>query len=66
MSAHRILGLEPVPRVWLFAIFLRAIARSPANLQVVFETIVTNGALCEAEFSAVARFEDAAAPGGAR
>jgi hypothetical protein len=45
--------------------FLRAIARSPANLQVVFETIVTNGALCEAEFSAVARFEDAAAPGGA-
>src|SRR5262249_26295766 len=38
---------------------LRAIARSPTELQPVFETIVANGAsLCEAEFSAVARFED--------
>jgi PAS domain S-box-containing protein len=38
---------------------LRAIARSPTDLQPVFETIVGSAArVCEAEFSGVARFDD--------
>jgi GAF domain-containing protein len=39
---------------------LRVIARSPTDIQPVFEAIVASAArVCEAEFSAVARFEDA-------
>ncbi len=38
---------------------LRAIARSPTDVRPVFEAIVGNAArLCEAEFSAVTRFDD--------
>src|SRR6516162_11509563 len=38
---------------------LSVIARSPADIGPVFEAIVAHAAsLCEAEFSAVARFED--------
>jgi hypothetical protein len=38
---------------------LRVISTSPADAQPVFEAIVRNAArLCDAEFSAVARFDD--------
>jgi GAF domain-containing protein/CheY-like chemotaxis protein/anti-sigma regulatory factor (Ser/Thr protein kinase) len=50
---------EAVGRQSAAAEILQTISRSPTNVQPVFEAIVRKAAeLCDAEFSAVARFED--------